>query len=61
MPIFSFECLKCRHEFEETLSFEDYEKKEREGFICPRCQSKEVEQLVLAATLHTPKKSQRSY
>jgi putative FmdB family regulatory protein len=61
MPIYSFECLTCRHEFEEALPFEDYEKKEREGFTCPRCQSKEVEQLILASTLHTSKKSQRSY
>jgi putative FmdB family regulatory protein len=60
MPIYAFECLKCKLEFEEALSFEDYEKKEREGFTCPQCQSKEVEQLILAATLHTSKKSPRS-
>jgi putative FmdB family regulatory protein len=60
MPIYSFECLSCRYEFEEMLSFEDYEKKEREGFSCPRCHSKKVEQLIPAATLHTSKKYHRS-
>ncbi len=57
MPQYSFECLKCGHKFDEFLSVSEYEKKEAEGFTCPKCRSKEVEQLVLGCTVQTKKKS----
>lgn len=57
MPVYSFECLKCGRKFDETLSVTEYEKKERKGFSCPKCKSKEVEQLVLGCTVQTSKKS----
>ncbi len=57
MPLYSFECLKCSHKFEETLSVKEYEKKEAKGFSCPKCHSKDVEQLVLGCMIQTKKKS----
>ena len=57
MPIYSFECQKCRHKFEETISVAEYEKKEKQGFKCPKCHGKNVEQLVLGCTVQTSKKS----
>ena len=57
MPIYSFECQKCRHKFEETVSVAEYEKKQKQGFKCPKCHGKNVEQLVLGCTVQTSKKS----
>ena len=57
MPVYTFECLKCGHQFDETLSVTEYEKKEAEGFSCPKCGSQEVDQLVLGCTVQTSKKS----
>jgi hypothetical protein len=39
------------------LSLRDYEKKEKQRFKCPKCHSKNVEQLVLGCTIQTKKKS----
>ena len=57
MPEYSFECLKCGHKFDQTLSVTEYEKKEAKGFTCPKCRSKNVEQLVLGCMIQTKKKS----
>ncbi len=57
MPQYSFECRKCGHKFDEVLSIAEYEKKEAEGFSCPKCHSKKVEQLVLGCSVQTRKKS----
>ena len=56
MPIYEFDCLKCKNTFTLMLSFSEYEKKAKAGFRCPKCQSKQVEQLV-SAQVQTPKKS----
>ncbi len=56
MPIYEFDCLKCKNTFTLMLSFSEYEKKAKAGFRCPKCQSKKVEQLV-SAQVQTPKKS----
>jgi putative FmdB family regulatory protein len=57
MPVYSFECLKCGHKFDETLSVTEYEQKGKKGFSCPKCRSRNVEQLVLGCTVQTSKKS----
>ncbi len=56
MPIYEFDCLKCKNTFTLMLSFSEYEKKVKAGVRCPKCQSKKVEQLV-SAQVQTPKKS----
>ncbi len=56
MPIYEFECLKCKNIFTLMLSFSEYEKEAEAGVRCPKCQSKKVEQLV-SAQVQTPKKS----
>ena len=56
MPIYEFDCLKCKNTFTLMLSFSEYERKAKAGFRCPKCQSKKVEQLV-SAQVQTPKKS----
>ncbi len=56
MPIYEFDCLKCKNTFTLMLSFSEYEKKVKAGVRCPKCQSKKVEQLV-SAQVRTSKKS----
>ncbi|MBP1597735.1 MAG: Zinc ribbon domain [Acidobacteria bacterium] len=57
MPIYSFECSKCGHKFDQTLSLAEFEKKEAKKFSCPKCRSKKVEQLMVGCTVQTSKKS----
>ncbi len=56
MPIYEFDCLKCKNTFTLVLFFSEYEEKTKAGVRCPECQSKKVEQLV-SAQVQTPKKS----
>jgi putative FmdB family regulatory protein len=56
MPIYEFDCLKCKNTFTLLLSFSEYEEQAKAGVRCPKCQSKKVEQLV-SAQVQTPKKS----
>jgi len=48
VPIYEFDCLKCKNTFTLMLSLSEYEKKAKAGVRCPKCQSKKVEQLVSA-------------
>ncbi|MFQ5738584.1 MAG: FmdB family zinc ribbon protein [Acidobacteriota bacterium] len=57
MPFYEFECLKCGHSFQETLSVSEYEKREKRGFRCPKCHTRRVEQLVSNVMVETSKKS----
>ena len=57
MPSYAFECTKCGHKFDALLSLSEYEKKEKQGFKCPKCHSKRVEQLISRCTVQTSKKS----
>lgn len=43
MPLYEFECKKCKKIFTVALSLKDHEKG---GVACPGCGSKEVEQLI---------------
>ncbi len=46
MPIFEFECKKCKHQFEElVLSSNESAPK------CPKCQHKRVSKLISAASV----------
>jgi putative FmdB family regulatory protein len=56
MPIYEFDCLKCKNTFTLMLSLSEYEEKAKAGVRCPKCQSKKVEQLV-SAQVQTSKKS----
>jgi len=54
MPIYEFECKKCHNVFTLIESFSEYD---RHAEKCPKCQSKEVSQLISSATVRTSKKS----
>jgi len=56
MPIYEFDCLKCKNTFTLMLSLSEYEEKAKAGVRCPKCQSKKVEQFV-SAQVQTSKKS----
>ena len=57
MPVYDFHCLKCGHDFSQTLFVSEYEKQGRRGFRCPKCHTRRVEQSVATVTIETPKKS----
>ncbi len=54
MPVYEFECLKCGETFQETVSIAEYEKQK---FRCPKCKSRQVEQLVSGVLVETSRKS----
>jgi putative FmdB family regulatory protein len=54
MPVYEFECKKCRKAFEATLSFAEKDKKKVK---CPFCSSSSVIQLLSAFFANTSKKS----
>lgn len=54
MPIYEFTCRTCGEEFTEVLSLADYEKHQVE---CPKCGSREVEQVVAPFSVVTSHKS----
>ncbi len=60
MPIYEFECRECNHKFQQIMSVSEWEVKakgdKQEGFTCPKCGSKNVEEL-LSARVQTSKKS----
>lgn len=56
MPVYEFECKECNRKFEEVISVDAWEKKQKDGFACPKCGSKNVEE-VLSANVQTSKKS----
>ncbi len=58
MPMYEFLCRSCGNEFTEVLSLTEYEKEyEEHETVCPRCGSKEVEQVVGACSVVTSRKS----
>ncbi len=54
MPMYEFECHKCKKKFSLVLSLSEYEKKKPS---CPKCGSKQVEQLIQSFFVVTSKKS----
>lgn len=41
MPLYEYECLKCKHKFAELVMDKEEEKK----LSCPKCKSKKLERL----------------
>ncbi|NLV32853.1 MAG: zinc ribbon domain-containing protein [Acidobacteria bacterium] len=56
MPVYEFECEECSHKFQEMIPVSDWEKKQKDGFSCPECGSRKVEE-VLSANVQTSRKS----
>lgn len=54
MPTYEFKCRKCNKKFSLVMSLSDYEKKKPK---CPKCASKQVEQLIQSFFAVTSKKS----
>jgi putative FmdB family regulatory protein len=54
MPTYEFECHKCKKKFSLVLSLSEYENKKPK---CPKCGSKQVEQLIQPFFAITSKKS----
>lgn len=58
MPMYEFLCRACGKEFTEVLSLTEYETEcDQHGVACPKCGSREVEQLVVACSVVTSRKS----
>ena len=54
MPTYSFVCKNCKKSFTKSMTLAEYDKGR---FICPKCNSKKVEQQVAAFFAVSPKKS----
>ena len=54
MPVYEFECKGCGHKFTLQESIDDHDH-HREH--CPKCQGKDIKQLISAAAVKTSKKS----
>ncbi|MBI4444749.1 MAG: hypothetical protein HY645_02470 [Acidobacteria bacterium] len=56
MPLYEFACRDCGYEFQEIFTVPEFENREKNGFTCPKCQSRNVEELI-SVHVHTAKKS----
>ena len=54
MPTYSFECKKCRKQFQEILTFREFEEGKRK---CPKCGSRDVVQVLEVFFAKTSRKS----
>jgi len=54
MPTYEFECKKCGHQFEQTMTIKEHDE---EKVHCPKCESEEVEHLIESVNVVTSKKS----
>jgi putative FmdB family regulatory protein len=54
MPIYEFLCNECKKTFRLTLNLAEHAKGK---FVCPKCNSKKVEQKVASFVAMTGKKS----
>jgi putative FmdB family regulatory protein len=54
MPTYEYRCKDCGHEFVETLTVEQHDKRKRQ---CPKCKSKNVEQLLSSFYTKTASKT----
>jgi len=55
MPFYDYECSQCGKTFTRQETFEEHDR--RRSLKCPECGSRKTRQLILAAHVHTPKKS----
>jgi putative FmdB family regulatory protein len=56
MPVYEFDCKECNHRFQELMPVNEWEKKRKAGFKCPKCGSRNVGE-VLSVSVQTSKKS----
>ena len=54
MPIYSYTCKECRKPFTQQMTVTEYEKRR---VVCPKCNSRKVEQKVAAFFAVSAKKS----
>jgi putative FmdB family regulatory protein len=54
MPIYSYTCRECKKSFTQQMTITEYEKGRA---VCPKCNSKKVEQKVAAFFAVSAKKS----
>jgi putative FmdB family regulatory protein len=57
MPIYEFQCEKCRKRFELTYSITDYERQAKKKIKCPKCASIKVVRQISTFEVKTSKKS----
>ena len=55
MAYYNYECTKCGHQFTNEQTFAEHDKHKQ--VKCPKCASKQVEQLVSHVYAKTSKKS----
>jgi putative FmdB family regulatory protein len=55
MPYYEFECTQCGKKFTARETFKEHDEHRKEK--CPKCGSKNVEQLIAAVGVKTSKKS----
>jgi putative FmdB family regulatory protein len=54
MPVYDYSCQDCHHSFDRIFSLEEHDKNE---VTCPKCVSKNVEQVAAVFFAVTGKKS----
>lgn len=54
MPIYDFNCEKCKKKFTLVMSISEYEKTK---FRCPKCKSTRVKQAIMPFQVVTSRKS----
>jgi putative FmdB family regulatory protein len=58
MPIYEFLCLDCNHQFSLNMKIKDHDVQQKEHeIVCPKCESKNVEQQIEPFFAITSKKS----
>ncbi len=55
MSTYNYKCLKCGHTFEKTMPIGEHERHPKQK--CPKCNSRQVEQVPAAFQAVTSKKS----
>lgn len=54
MPLYEFECNKCKHKFNLVESISEHDKHAEK---CPKCGSSDIKSLISAVNVQTSKKS----
>jgi len=49
MPIYSYKCNKCSDNFEIKASLKEKEEMSQSKFKCPKCESNNIQQVILAS------------
>ena len=54
MPMYEYECQKCRHDFTLTMSIQEQDKAKIQ---CPKCDSQDLTQVIEPVFVRTGRKS----